>query len=136
MSDGKTDLPALGFGMGDVVLGNLLAETPAAKTKMDAWLAAEHTTDLYVVIAKEELRPDALGLVQKLRDAGHRTDYPFAPAKVGKQFQAAEERGAKFAILVGEEWPQVKLKTLASRNEALIPAEDLLAHLSGAGKMG
>ena len=39
MSDGKVDLPALGFGMGDVVLANLIDDTPAAKAQMDAWLA-------------------------------------------------------------------------------------------------
>src|SRR5204863_9136977 len=41
MSDGKVNLPALGFGMGDVVLGNLIDDTPAAKAQMDAWLAAQ-----------------------------------------------------------------------------------------------
>src|SRR5204863_8064569 len=54
ISDGKVDMPALGFGMGDVVLLNLLDEIPAAKAKMDAWCAAQHACDLYVVIAKEE----------------------------------------------------------------------------------
>ena len=53
MSDGKVDLPALGFGMGDVVLLNLLDEIPAAKAKLDAWCSAQHACDLYVVIAKE-----------------------------------------------------------------------------------
>src|SRR5262249_47438245 len=52
MSDGKVDLPALGFGMGDVVLGNLIDDTPAAKAKMSEWLARERACDVYVVIAK------------------------------------------------------------------------------------
>ena len=120
MSDGKVDLPALGFGMGDVVLANLIDDTPAAKAKMEAWLARERACDLYVIIAKEERRADALALVQRLRDAGQRVDFPLTAAKVGKQFQTAEQLGATRAVLVGDEWPQVKVKTLATREEVLV----------------
>ncbi len=130
MSDGKIDLPALGFGMGDVVLANLIDDTPAAKAQMDAWLASERACDIYVVIAKEERRADALALAQSLRDAGHRTDFPLVPAKVGKQFQTAEQLGARLAVLIGDEWPQVKVKTLATREEVLVPHEELIAHLA------
>ena len=126
MSDGKVDLPALGFGMGDVVLLNLLDEIPATKAKMDAWCSAQHACDLFVVVAKEELRPQALALVQELRDAGHRVDFSLAHAKVGKQFQAAENLGARLAVLVGEEWPQLKVKTLATREERIISKTELL----------
>ncbi len=125
MSDGKVDLPALGFGMGDVVLLNLLDEIPAAKAKLDAWCAAQHACDLYVVIAKEELRPQALALVQELRDAGKRTDFALAPAKVGKQFQAAENLGARLSVVVGDEWPRLKVKTLATREEREMGREEL-----------
>jgi histidyl-tRNA synthetase len=93
---------------------------------MEAALAREAAADLYIVIAKEALRPAALGLIQQLRDLGLRLDFPLAPAKVGKQFQAAEQAGARLAVLVGDEWPQVKIKTLATREEILVPAEGLL----------
>ncbi len=129
MSDGKTDLPALGFGMGDVVLANLINDTPAAKARLDAWLARERAADVYVVIAKEERRPEALALVQRLRDAGQRTDFPLTAAKIGKQFQTAEQLGARIAVLVGDEWPQVKVKTLATREETLVAADAILAFL-------
>ena len=125
MSDGRVDLPAIGFGMGDVVLGNLIDETPAAKALLDAWIAREHGCEIFVVIAQEERRADALGLVQRLRDGGQRTDYSLAAAKVGKQFQTAELLGARLAILVGDEWPLVKVKTLATREERLLPIDDV-----------
>ncbi len=125
MSDGKVDLPALGFGMGDVVLANLINDTPAAKAKLDAWLARERACDLYVIIAKEERRPAALALVQRLREAGQRVDFPLTAAKVGKQFQTAETLGATRAVIVGDEWPQVKVKTLATREEVAIPADQV-----------
>lgn len=117
MSDGKVSLPALGFGMGDVVLANLIEDTPRAKAKMDAWIAQEHAADIFVVIAKEERRPDALAILQQLRDAGLRVDFPLTAEKVGRQFQAAGQAGAELAVLVGDEWPQVTIKTLATRRE-------------------
>ncbi len=130
MSDGKVDLPALGFGMGDVVLANLITDTPAAAAQRDAWLQRERACDLYVIIAQEERRPDALALIQRLRQAGQRIDYSLTPAKVGKQFQTAEHLRATRALLIGEEWPLVKLKTLTTREEILLSPADLLAHLT------
>jgi histidyl-tRNA synthetase len=69
------------------------------------------------VIAKEDRRPEALNLVQQLRNAGLRVDFSLTTAKVGRQFQSAEQVGAGLAVLVGDEWPQVKIKTLATRQE-------------------
>jgi len=133
MSDGKNDLPALGFGMGDVVLANLINDTPAAKAQLDAWLAKNAACDVFVIIAKEERRPEALGVVQRLREAGHRTDFPLTAAKVGKQFQTAEQLGARVSVLIGDEWPQVKAKTLATREERLVAQDELLALLRQPG---
>ncbi len=129
LSDDAVSLPALGFAMGDVVLGELISETPAAREKMKGAVKTENKIDIYVVIAKEQRRADALEQIQKLRDRGYRVDYPLAPAKVPKQFQTAEQLGARVAILFGEEWPQVAVKDLATGEQQLIAREDLLAHL-------
>ncbi len=115
LSDGSADLPAIGFGMGDVVLGHLIDETPAAAEKLRAALAA--STDVFVVIADESRRPEALQIVQTCRELGLSTDFPLKPAKVGKQFQEAEHLGATHAVVIGQEWPQIKLKHLATRAE-------------------
>jgi histidyl-tRNA synthetase len=129
LSDDAVSLPALGFAMGDVVLGELISETPAAREKMRGAVKTENKIDIYVVIAKEQRRADALEQTQKLRDRGYRVDYPLAPAKVPRQFQTAEQLGARVAILFGEEWPQVAVKDLATGEQQLIAREDLLAHL-------
>jgi histidyl-tRNA synthetase len=118
--------------MGDVVLSNLLDEIPATRERMAAWMGAQHPAEVYVVIAAEERRHEALQVVQRIRDAGIRTDYPLAPAKVGKQFQSAEERGAKCVVIVGDEWPSLKVKRLASREERLAPPDELLTELRSA----
>ena len=127
LSDGAADLPAIGFGMGDVVLGHLIDETPAAAKKLQAALA--QASDVFVVIADETRRTEALQVVQTCRELGLSTDFPLKSAKVGKQFQEAEHLGARHAVVIGQEWPQVKLKHLATR------AEESLDHAALAPKL-
>lgn len=129
MSDGRVSLPALGFGMGDVVLRDMIESIPHAKALRDAWTAAQMSCDVYVVIANEEKRPEALDVIQKLRTAEYSVEFSLRPAKVDKQFQSAQLLGAQFAVLVGSEWPDVKIKRLATREERLIPSESLLEAL-------
>jgi histidyl-tRNA synthetase len=64
-----------------------------------------------------------------LRDRGYRVDYPLSPAKVPKQFQAAEQLGARVAVLFGDEWPQVAIKDLASGEQQLVAKDELPAHV-------
>jgi histidyl-tRNA synthetase len=129
LSDGTVKMPALGFAMGDVVLGELIKDRPATREKMDTAIRDQNKIDIYLVIAKEERRANALADAQKLRDLGYRVDYPLSPAKVGKQFQTAEDLDTTMAILYGDEWPQVKVKTLATREEVLVPHEELMARI-------
>ena len=126
LSDGAVSMPALGFAMGDVVLGELLNENATAQETMRKTTAAERKIDIYIVIAKEERRADALAQIQKLRDRGYRVDFALNVAKVPRQFQAAEDSGATITLLFGDEWPQVKVKNLATREESLIAHEALL----------
>lgn len=129
MSDGKLTLPAIGFGMGDAVLSELINITPAAKERLAQWIAHQQALHAYIVVANEAFRPQAIALAQQLRCEGLRIDYALTPAKIGKQFQTAEQLGARHALLVGDEWPQLKLKTLATREEALIEPDALAARL-------
>jgi histidyl-tRNA synthetase len=129
LSDGAVSLPAIGFAMGDVVLGDLIEAAPAARAQRDSAIGSEQRVDLYVVIAKEERRSDALAQIQKLRDRNYRVDFPLTATKVPKQFQTAEQLGARVAILFGDEWPEVKVKTLATGEQTSVPHNQLLAHL-------
>ncbi len=130
LSDGAVSMPALGFAMGDVVLGDLIRQRDGAREKMEQFIGRKSRIDLYLVIAKEERRSDALAQLQQLRDRGYRVDYPLASTKVAKQFQSAEDLGARVAVLYGDEWPEVKIKNLASREESLIPNGELLDKMS------
>jgi histidyl-tRNA synthetase len=130
VSDGAVSMPALGFAMGDVVLGELINETAHARQKMETAIASDRKIDIYVIIAKEQRRADALGQIQQLRDRSYRVDYPLTSEKVGRQFQTAEQLGARVAVLFGDEWPQVKVKTLATREELLIDNHELQSHIA------
>src|SRR5437870_7367223 len=127
LSDGAVSMPALGFAMGDVVLGELINEKAHVRQKLENAVANSRKIDIYVVIAKEQCRADALGQIQQLRDRGYRVDYPLTSEKVGKQFQIAEQLGARVAVLFGDEWPQLKLKDMSSGEQHLVSKDDFMS---------
>ena len=91
---GGVDLPCVGFGMGDVVLGELLAER-------DGPPAAEPSVDVFVATVTPEDRPAALALVQALRGTGLRVEYALGKQALRKQFELANARGARWCIVLG-----------------------------------
>jgi len=126
LSDASVNLPALGFAMGDVVLRELIDAIPRAREAMQNAITRDSKIDIYVVIAKEQRRADALTQIQQLRDRGYRVDYPLTSEKVGKQFQTAEQLGARVAVLFGDEWPQLKVKDMTTGEQQLIPKDDFI----------
>lgn len=127
ISDGAVDLPATGFAMGDYVIRNLIEETTHAAMQMEVWLQRNAAgCEVYMVIPDETARAHALGLVTELRRAGISVDLPLSSVKVGKQFQAAEKCGARFALIVDAEFPSVKIKNLGSRQEEICQASELV----------
>jgi len=118
ISDGGCDMPATGFAMGDYVIRNLIEETTDALMQMEVWLQRSAAAcDVFLVIADETKRPDALAILSELREAGIACDLPFGQAKLGKQLKRAEQSGARFALVVGSELPELQLKVLACRTE-------------------
>jgi histidyl-tRNA synthetase len=129
LSDGAVSMPALGFAMGDVVLGELINEIPQAREAMQKAITNDSKIDIYIVIAKEERRADALTQIQQLRDRGFLVDYPLTSEKVGKQFQTAEQLGACVAVLFGDEWPQLKIKNMATGEQQLVQKDDFMSRV-------
>jgi histidyl-tRNA synthetase len=126
ISDGATDLPAAGFAIGDVTFSNLLRELDHTRIRIDEAL---RSLSAFIIVADENRRPDAIRLANSLRRSGITVDYWFQPAKVGRQFQQAEALGAVYGVVVGPEWPQVRVKLLAERREEMISADELPALL-------
>jgi histidyl-tRNA synthetase len=120
--DGLLDLPALGFGMGDVVLGELLRErgvAPKASTQLGAFLIAVGGDDL----------PTVLQLAHALRERGVAVEYGLRHTGVRKQLELASARGAARAVIIGPEERAQELavvRDLRTGNEAKLPLRQLL----------
>tara|TARA_B100000809_G_scaffold95024_1_gene93690 strand:+ start:1301 stop:2548 length:1248 start_codon:yes stop_codon:yes gene_type:complete len=109
VSGGKSDLPALGFGMGDVVLAELLKDRGLVPPLGQA-------LDAFVQIADESLRNASLGIVQQLRQAGLATEYPLLKTKPDKQLKRALELNAKWLVTLDNP-TQARVKNLKTRGE-------------------
>ena len=109
VSSGKSDLPALGFGMGDVVLAELLKDR-------DLVPPLGQSLDAFVQIADESLRNASLGLVQQLRQTGLATEYPLLKTKPDKQLKRALELNAKWLVTLDNP-TQARVKNLKTRVE-------------------
>ena len=129
ISGGRVDLPALGFGMGDVVLLELL-RARGLLPKFDT------TTDVFVLIEDENLRPQSLKLVQDLRAAGYAVEYPLTPVKPDKQFKRAQElKVSHTARLENDDY--VRVRDFKTREEVVAGVADAANHLgSAAAKSG
>lgn len=124
LTDDIVDLPCTGFAMGDVVIRNFIEETPHAHMQMEAYLQNQPACELYVVIADDEKRHEALGLITALRAEGLSVDYPLTPAKFNKQFKSAQTSGARHALIIGSEFPEVQLKNLDQRIDSTLTVDE------------
>ena len=110
---GGVDLPCVGFGMGDVVLAELLKERGLLPS-------TEARLDVFVATVSDEDRPDALALAHELRDAGISAEYALGSQALGKQLKQADARGARCAVVIGPDdraRGEVQLKDLASHRQ-------------------
>ncbi|HET7200908.1 MAG TPA: ATP phosphoribosyltransferase regulatory subunit, partial [Burkholderiales bacterium] len=103
------DLPCVGFGMGDVVLGELLKEQgnlTVAPSQLDAFLIAVSGDDVASVLA----------LAHELRDRGVAVEYGLRHAPIRKQLELAVARGAPRAVIVGPEERKAKVAVVRDLN--------------------
>src|SRR5256885_3194322 len=112
------DLPCVGFGMGDVVLGELVrgrGEHAEAPGQLDAFLVA---------VSGEDVAP-VLTLAAGLRDRGLAVEYALRNQPIRKQLELAAARGAPRAVIIGPDERKAKvavvrdLKTGKQRKVAL-----------------
>jgi histidyl-tRNA synthetase len=123
---GGVDLPCVGFGMGDVVLGELLQEhrPPPAAVPLAAFLVAVGGDDLATV----------LKLAHALRDRGVAVEYALKPQAIRKQLELAAARGAPRAVIIGPEERQsgiAVVKDLVGGVESKVPLGELVNVLGG-----
>src|SRR5262249_53924531 len=114
---GGVKMSAVGFAIGDVTVGDLLKELKRP-------LADADKLDIYLVIGSDKERPAALTLVAQLRAAGLSVDYPLKEEKFAKQFKAADQTGARLALILGTDEAakgEVKIKDMKSGTETTVP---------------
>lgn len=119
---GGVDLPALGFGMGDVVLGELLRSRgliPQGEQRIDFWIAAED----------DSLVPEMMRVAARLRGMDKSVEYSLKSQQLARQLKTAVSSGAQQAVLVGRDAfarGEVTLKDLKAGTERTLALDDLI----------
>lgn len=120
---GKTSEPAVGFGMGDVVLSLLLEEKKLLKPH-------RRGGSVLVIDAAEGTRSILHRLVASLRRAGVAAEFSYGRQPLARQLKAADKAGAGYVIILGEETRErgmAKLKDMVGGQEREVALEALLA---------
>ncbi len=131
---GGVDLPAVGFAIGDVVLGELLKDRGLAP-------ATPATIDAFVAGVTEEDLPYVLRAAHQLRDGGIRVEYALKADALGRQLKLADAREAALAIVIGPDdraRGEAQIKDLRHKTQsavALTHLVDAVKHAM-AGHMG
>ncbi|MDH3223920.1 MAG: histidine--tRNA ligase, partial [Gemmatimonadota bacterium] len=122
---GGEPLPAVGFGMGDVVLTELLRERELLPAPPPA-------ADLYLIWVEDAQRSLALQWAHRWREDGARVVYGLKNQGVSKQLKAATRSGASHAVILGPDEASASSATvrdLASGAEALHPLAEVVSHV-------
>ncbi len=118
---GGVDLPAVGFGFGDVVLGELLKDRellPGRGAGLDVFIAGVTPEDTGHVLA----------LAHQLRDAGFRVEFALGGQALGKQLKLADSRNAWAAIVIGPDdraKGEVVLRDLRAKSQGAVRREEI-----------
>jgi histidyl-tRNA synthetase len=119
---GGEPLPAVGFGMGDVVLTDLLQERG---------LAPEYgrEVDHFIVVIGEDQAPLARRVARALRGKGRSVVYGIRGQSVRKQFSAAANEGAREVIILGPDEVQREravLRDMETGDETEVTLQSLM----------
>jgi histidyl-tRNA synthetase len=128
---GGVDLPALGFGMGDVVLAELLKDKGLAPVETGS-------IDVFLAFISQDDLPPLLALAHQLREVGLRVEYALSPQAIGKQLKLADARNARLAVVIGPDERargELMVKNLSTGDQWAVPlraaVETITRHLYG-----
>ena len=118
---GGKDLPATGFGFGDMVIMELLAEKDLVPMLVSG-------IDDIVISLNPDLRNVAVRVAASLRDSDRTVDLVLEDKKMKWAFKHAERIGAKRLVLIApDEWSRkkIKVKDLETGEESEISLDDI-----------
>jgi histidyl-tRNA synthetase len=124
---GGPSLPAVGFGMGDVVLTNVLIDKGLAPRDV------RPVPDVFVVAASDAGAAVLPGVVGRLRRAGLHTRFSYRPTRnLGKLLKEAAASGARQAVILDDQVEQGRgaIKDLLGGGQAEVAIGDLSEQLS------
>lgn len=118
---GGPSLPGVGFAMG--------VERIVAILKEEGLLSSlPNGIDIYVMPLGEKMVENADKVCSFCRSLGYKTEVPFSSYKISSLFKKAEKRGAKFALILGEdEWNKgvIQIKDLAKKEQKEVSLDNL-----------
>ncbi len=120
---GGEQLSAVGFAMGDVVLGIILEESGLVPEFNPS------SAPVLITIFNENLARRTYTIAAVLRNAGINTQVYPETAKIQKQFKYADKMKVRLVLTIGpeeEEKGQVAIKDLLNGSQVTVPAAELV----------
>ncbi len=121
---GGPSMPAVGFGVGDVILTEVLA-------KKGLLPEPAKISEFYVIDADASLFNKVLEVVARLRANGRGSEFSYKRTSLGKQLKAAATAGARRCVIVGQETTDqglVSIKDMASGKQERVLLEKFLSN--------
>ena len=124
---GGPDVAGVGFSFGIDRLYSVLRDDGLLPEGLD------NPIEIYVMPMGDVAKPLAMQTAAALRISGYRVDMCFEEAKLGNMFKRAERKGAKFAVIIGENEvnnEEVIIKNLATTEQKSVPVSKLIEVIS------
>ena len=122
---GGVDLPALGFGMGDVVLTEILRARNLLPTP-------DLATEYWVASDDESMLPDVMTVAGRLRAKARSAEYALKSQTLARQLKTASSAGVRNVVLLRRadyDNGKVTVKTLADGSERNVSLDAFLDSL-------
>jgi histidyl-tRNA synthetase len=122
---GGVDLPALGFGMGDVVLTEILKSRnllPVPELSTEYWVASDD----------ESMLPEVMTVAGRLRAKARSVEYALKSQTLARQLKTASSAGVRNVVLLRRpdyENGKITVKTLADGSERNVALDAFLDSL-------
>ena len=127
---GKEDMPAVGFGMGDVTLENFIRTHDLVPKDL------AQPEGIFLALMSDDLREASMRVGLQLRAAGLSAEFSLeATRKFGRQLELASKKNRRFVVILGESElaaGQVTVKDLVGGKQETLPGDNLIAYLKEA----